>query len=120
MSEGLKPCPFCGRVPRLSSGWTTDGDGWAVVTCHIGLSDSCASMRAERSSKRIAERDAISMWNRRATTITHAVIVSDESTDCATGHCECELCGKPIDMWDKFCRHCGAKVLQPARLGKGE
>ena len=51
---------------------------------------------------------------------THAVIVSDESTDCATGHCECELCGKPIDMWDKFCCHCGAKVLQPVVMGKGE
>ena len=51
---------------------------------------------------------------------THAVIVSDESTDCATGHCECELCGKPIDMWDKFCRRCGAKVLQPVVMGKGE
>ena len=51
---------------------------------------------------------------------THAVIVSDESTDCATGHCECELCGKPIDIWDKFCRHCGAKVLQPVVMGKGE
>lgn len=43
--------------------------------------------------------------------ITHAVVVSDESTDCATGHCECELCGKAIDPWDHYCRHCGAEVV---------
>ena len=23
---------------------------------------------------------------------------------------ECSECGKPIDAWDKFCRHCGAKM----------
>ena len=46
---------------------------------------------------------------------THAVVYADESTDCATGYCTCELCGRAIDMWDAYCRHCGAKVLQPAR-----
>lgn len=23
---------------------------------------------------------------------------------------ECSECGKPIGAWDKFCRHCGAKM----------
>jgi hypothetical protein len=39
------------------------------------------------------------------------VIVSDPSTDCATGHCECGACGGAIDPWDAWCRHCGAKVV---------
>lgn len=39
-----------------------------------------------------------------------AVIVGDGETDCATGHCECGWCGKPIDPWDKYCRHCGVEV----------
>lgn len=47
---------------------------------------------------------------RMAAGITHAVIVSDESTDCATGYCRCELCGEPIDQWDHYCRWCGAEV----------
>lgn len=38
------------------------------------------------------------------------VIVSDPATDCATGHCECGACGEPIDPWDRFCRHCGARL----------
>ncbi len=42
--------------------------------------------------------------------VTHAVSVSDESTDCATGYCRCELCGEPIDQWDHYCRWCGAEV----------
>lgn len=65
-SVELLPCPFCGRIPRLSSGWTVDRDGWAVITCHIGLSDSCATMQAERSTKSTAENDVAKMWNRRA------------------------------------------------------
>ncbi len=38
------------------------------------------------------------------------VIVSDPSTDCATGHCECGGCGGGIDPWDEWCRHCGARL----------
>lgn len=57
---------------------------------------------------------AIAAWNRRAIPIvrmvTHAIIVSDESTDCATGHCECELCGMAIDPCDHYCKHCGEEV----------
>ena len=55
--------------------------------------------------------EAFEARNARPTSTTHAVTVSDESTDCATGHCECELCGQPIDPWDHFCRHCGAEVV---------
>ena len=35
-----------------------------------------------------------------------AVMVSNG----ATGHCKCGGCGKFIDPWDKYCRHCGAKL----------
>ena len=42
---------------------------------------------------------------------TTAVCVSNG----ATGHCECELCGKPIDPWDGYCRHCGARVTEVER-----
>lgn len=55
--------------------------------------------------------EAFEAGNARQTSTTHAVTVSDESTDGATGHCECELCGQPIDPWDRFCRHCGAEVV---------
>lgn len=37
-------------------------------------------------------------------------IVSDGSTDGATGYCRCGACGKAIDMWDKFCRWCGTET----------
>ena len=38
------------------------------------------------------------------------VIVTDESTDCATGYCTCGECGRAVDFWDKWCRWCGARI----------
>lgn len=35
-----------------------------------------------------------------------AVMVSNG----ATGHCKCDGCGKFIDPWDKYCRHCGVRL----------
>lgn len=52
------------------------------------------------------------------------IIESLPSADRTTGHivtkcsgkfnptvwAECSECGNPIDAWDKFCRHCGARM----------
>lgn len=110
MSDELKPCPFCGGVAWTITNSTVSGG--KVVGVVYGVMHKCDEFGTLFSRKYDTEADAIAAWNHRATTITHAVIVSDESTDCATGHCECELCGSAIDPWDKYCRHCGAEVEQ--------
>lgn len=38
------------------------------------------------------------------------VDVSDESSDHAIGHSRCSECGKTVDITDRFCRHCGARL----------
>lgn len=38
------------------------------------------------------------------------IVVSDQETDGATGHCECGVCGWAIDPWDRHCRHCGSRM----------
>ena len=38
------------------------------------------------------------------------VIVTDGSTDGATGRCECGVCGGAISPWDRYCKHCGSEV----------
>jgi len=38
------------------------------------------------------------------------VIAADGETDCATGHCECGRCGRAIDPWDAWCKHCGSRL----------
>ena len=53
---------------------------------------------------------AIAAWNNRTRDKADRIITSDGETDGATGRCECGWCGKPIDPWDKFCRHCGVGV----------
>lgn len=99
MSEELKPCPFCGGEAMVWPSLTG-------LTYHV----SCCKCYAN-NNYRSTEAKAIDAWNHRATTTTHAIIVSDKSTDCATGYCRCELCGEPIDQWDNFCRHCGARCV---------
>ncbi len=42
---------------------------------------------------------------------TAAICVSNG----VTGHCECEACGKSIDPWDDYCRHCGARITEVRR-----
>lgn len=42
--------------------------------------------------------------------VAGAIVTADEETDCATGYCKCSVCGKAIDLWDSWCRHCGAKL----------
>lgn len=32
------------------------------------------------------------------------------TSDGVCGHCECGACGKSIDPWDAYCRHCGVRV----------
>ena len=29
-----------------------------------------------------------------------------------TMHYECSICGGDVDIWDKFCKHCGAKMVE--------
>lgn len=38
--------------------------------------------------------------------IAKPIIVSNG----ATGYCRCEACRKWIDPWDRYCKHCGAKL----------
>ncbi|MBR2683005.1 MAG: hypothetical protein IKE22_07060 [Atopobiaceae bacterium] len=83
---------------------------WEDSTLVLVLPNDPERIMVELFDSKYAPRRTYVPWRKRLT--THAIIVSDESTDCATGHCECELCGEPIDPWDKYCRHCGAEVEQ--------
>lgn len=60
----------------------------------------CADHKAENAKLReqVAQRTA------------RRVVTSDEGTDCATGHCECGACGGAVDLFDAYCRHCGARL----------
>lgn len=37
-------------------------------------------------------------------------VSSDCGTDGATRWCRCGACKKPIGLFDKFCKHCGAEM----------
>ena len=104
MSDKLKPCPFCG--------------GEAI---HIGGGGQHGIMctKCKVTNERLhgyfydaypTYAKAAEAWNHRATPTTHAVIVSDASTDGATGWCKCERCGESINPWANYCSNCGAEV----------
>lgn len=46
----------------------------------------------------------------------YALITMDE--DGIIGHCKCSYCTKSIDLFDKFCSHCGAKLISRKLSGE--
>jgi len=56
------------------------------------------------------DADGVTIARLRSDRTAPRVIVADGDTDCATGHCECGGCGGAIDCWDRFCKHCGARM----------
>ena len=108
MSETLKPCPFCGGEVQLVRDYATSDGKLLWEDWHIF--HRCAVFGAMKSPPYESPEIAKRIWAKLNRPTTHAVIVSDESTDCATGYCRCELCGEPIDQWDHYCRWCGAEV----------
>lgn len=84
-----------------------------AIAATLGATDATSGRQGDVGECHTDETETIECIRIRGKRLTtHAIIVSDESTDCATGHCECELCSEPIDPWDKYCRHCGAEVEQ--------
>lgn len=86
LSSGATPRLTCDRCGRPTWRLVRDADGWACPMCR--------REGKPPESGRAAPR----------------VIVSDPDTDCATGHCECGACGEPVDPFDAYCRHCGARL----------
>lgn len=56
MSEALKPCPFCGDTPELSS----IGDGWF----YIGCDNTFCAMTVKVQC--LSKTEPVRIWNRRA------------------------------------------------------
>ena len=72
MAEGLKPCPFCGRVDKLKV-WKTEQrwdygvihgviENWRVVCNREGDETGCGGSGGVYRTR----RKAIEAWNRRA------------------------------------------------------
>lgn len=68
MAEGLKPCPFCGRVDKLKV-WKTEQrwdhgviENWRVVCNREGDETGCGGSGGVYRTR----REAIEAWNRRA------------------------------------------------------
>lgn len=68
MAEGLKPCPFCGRVDKLKI-WATETPfddmrltNWHVSCSMAGDGTGCGGTGGARRTR----EEAIEAWNRRA------------------------------------------------------
>ena len=47
----------------------------------------------------------------------HAMVIMEDD-DSVVGHCTCSICNKSINMFDKYCVHCGAKIKSQIFLGE--
>lgn len=68
MAEGLKPCPFCGRVDKLKV-WKTEQrwdhgviENWRVSCDRSGDNTGCGGSGGAYRTR----EEAIEAWNRRA------------------------------------------------------
>lgn len=87
---------------HLLHGATLDGvwlDAW-----HEAMDQACGAVDAVHAR---LEREAEGAGGP-----VPAEVVSDGSTDGATGYCRCGACHRSIDPWDRYCRHCGTEVQQ--------
>lgn len=77
--------------------WVTE-DGPAFMALDMGGRDLAVQIVRVLTPRRAIE----------ATVGNHAkrIIVANG----ATGHCRCSACSGLIGVWDKYCKHCGAKL----------
>lgn len=47
----------------------------------------------------------------------HTILVTEDD-DNVIGHCFCSQCKKSVNMFDAYCRHCGAKLKSRKILGE--
>lgn len=94
---------------RLLAARAQDGVEWQAMR-----KEACPMTATEALERRIDELCAeVERLRQQVDTAKHTakrVVVSNHDTDHATGHCACGACGGAIDFWDKWCRHCGAKL----------
>ena len=71
MSVELKPCPFCGRYPKIKRdyGYEESGFGaWCTILCKPFLRKPHLKVEVGKSTYKRALEYAIDEWNRRAET----------------------------------------------------
>ena len=119
MSDGLRPCPFCGREPTMSSyTYSTLGGGYVQfkVECE---NDNCPAQPTV-DWHYWSEAEAAEAWNTRVERTCKAANVAEYAWD----DFECSECGWVT--WSflmehegcgtvcqpRYCPNCGAKVVE--------
>ena len=90
----------------------TNGDRWelGMVKCPNNTGDGyfCWYSRGDTAANTPTEhmhKLANAGFSHIERTATHMIVNHG-----VTGHSACTGCGKAIDPWDSFCKHCGARL----------
>ena len=108
MSDGLKPCPWCGEE-HICLFEVQDEDGSAfAVGC---VSEDCPGHVAA-SWRYITREKAIEVWNTRAERTCSYVEHCDGTYNCyQCSECQYEMDGGDFELYrPNYCMDCGAKI----------
>lgn len=123
MTNELKPCPFCGKVPTVygaisreyASGRWAKGHReayWVHPRCELGCligTAHAAAYGATRGIEFTTEEAAIEAWNTRAERTCQAEYRTGGNE---YGAFYCSACNNYMDENDRYCPNCGAKVVE--------
>lgn len=111
MSDGLKPCPFCGSEASMESGIYDLGDEMYVFAHVECLScRACGSGFTEADSPvEMVEHLASDAWNRRAERTCREEWVPGSVG--GTSVPVCSNCGRGWEAAEVYCPNCGARVV---------
>lgn len=109
MSDGLKPCPFCGGEVDLRSCGKRPTGYVAQVVCFS--CNAAVSSMVFCETQRMADESAVASWNRRDGMVYRRTARACRNVSEEPDFFRCSECGFVCDFALNYCGGCGARVV---------
>lgn len=110
----LLPCPFCGGEAVLNHGHIITATGQCLANVKCSECGVATKVVWSTDSPEEAVKEAIEAWNRRVVVAKNATTPEVRTAKAEYSESDgCNLCGEcgdSVEIWDRYCHNCGAKL----------